>query len=238
LSVFTQIFSNFITNNTQTFHSPDISLEQYPTPVSVLENIFSKNKDFTNKNVLDMGVGLGSLSFSCAWFGAKIIIGIDSDIRVMQSLRYNEKLFLDLYSKNKIRTTLKNETNSKVGMKEYLPFFSWIHSQIEFFPFKEFQNYFDFVVMNPPFGTQRSGIDFVFLQRATTLNCPIISMHKETPSFDRKVESLLKKSNYILESVEFFSFPLPKTMNHHKKEIQEIEIKLITAKPKNMNIYL
>jgi predicted RNA methylase len=231
LSVFPKIFLNFINNHTKAFPYPNISLEQYSTPISVLETIFGDVVDFKYKNVLDLGVGLGTLSFCSAWLGANNIVGIDSDYKIIRSLSQIEKKFLDIYTQHKSESKSESNLLSKKKSDNFLPEFSWIHSQIEFFPLIKFKNYFDLVIMNPPFGTQRFGIDFVFLQRATQLSCPIISLHKNHEKFDKKAGELLKKYRFEIVTSKLFSFPLEKSMSFHKKDFQEIEIKIVISTP-------
>jgi predicted RNA methylase len=231
LSVFPDIFLNFINNYTKAFPDPNISLEQYSTPISVLETIFGDIINFKSKNILDLGVGLGTLSFCSAWLGASNIVGIDSDYKIIRSLFQNEKKFLDIYTQHKGESRPESEIFSENKADYFLPEFSWIHSQIEFFPLIKFKNYFDLVIMNPPFGTQRFGIDFVFLQRATQLSCPIISLHKNHQKFDKKVRELLERYRYEIVTSKLISFPLEKSMSFHKKEFQEVEIKIVTSTP-------
>jgi predicted RNA methylase len=231
LSVFPKIFLNFINNQTKAFPYPNISLEQYSTPISVLETIFGDITDFNYKSILDLGVGLGTLSFCSAWLGANNIVGIDSDYKILSLLFQNEKKFINIYTQHKSESKSESNIFSKKKTNNLSPEFTWIHSQIEFFPLMKFKNYFDLVIMNPPFGTQRFGIDFVFLQRATQLSCPIISLHKNHENFDKKVRELLKKSRYEIVTSKLVSFPLEKSMTFHKKQFQEIKTKIVFSTP-------
>ncbi len=63
--------------------------------------------------------------------------------------------------------------------------FELIESDILKWDSKKFDNFFEMVVMNPPFGTKIEGIDYVFLQKAFEVcNGNVYSFHK---SESRKV---------------------------------------------------
>ncbi|OLS21950.1 MAG: hypothetical protein HeimC3_32950 [Candidatus Heimdallarchaeota archaeon LC_3] len=231
MSIFPNSFLNFLTKNTQTILSPKISLEQYSTPIPLLNEIFSNSIDFNNKIVLDMGVGLGSLSFCAAWLGAKSIIGIDSDREIFQSLKKNEKFFLNLFLSYQLYSQKEKNFKSKNNKNITNPVFSWIHSQIEFFQLNNLNNKINIVIMNPPFGTQRKGIDFVFLRQAAKLRCPILSLHKYHSNFNKKLADLLRIINYKVKWKKKLEFPIKNSMDHHALPLYVVETLLLLIEP-------
>ena len=229
--IFPDPFLNFLTKYTQTILSPKISLEQYSTPISILEEMFSISVDFSNKVVLDMGVGLGSLSFCAAWVGARSVIGIDSDREVFQILIKNQKEFFNLFYSHKLNIQNQIKNPFREDQCFNFPNFSWIHSQIEFFQLNNLNKKIDIVIMNPPFGTQRIGIDFVFLKQAAKLKCPILSLHKFHKKFNNKLTNLLENINYKVKKQKRLLFPIRNSMNHHVLPIYEVETLMLFMEP-------
>lgn len=85
---------------------------------------------------------------------------------------------------------------------------------------------FDTVIMNPPFGTKRKGIDMEFLQMALHLaNTAVYSLHK-TSTRDYvlgKAEQWGAKGEVLAE----LRYDLPASYRFHKKQSVDIEVDFI-----------
>ncbi|MFW9930129.1 MAG: METTL5 family protein [Candidatus Thorarchaeota archaeon] len=213
MSIFSKEFLLFLNSYTQDFFNPKIELEQYSTPTTILEDFFSINFNFNGKKVLDMGSGLGTLSFCVAWLGAKTIIGIESDLRALKKARVTEKMFNEKLI----------ETQNKNRITKSLPNFFWINTHLEFFILKKLKNFIDIVIMNPPFGTRRKGIDFVFLNRAFSLSCPILTIHKESPNLINDIKNLSAKNKFKINWSIKIDFPIKKSFKFHTTKLYYVK---------------
>jgi len=81
----------------------------------------------------------------------------------------------------------------------------------------------DAVIQNPPFGTKEAHADKVFLEKAIEIAPTIISFHKA--STEAFVKAFADDKNLKIERTWTFNFPLKKTMEHHKKKVQNIAVK-------------
>ena len=65
------------------FDEPSIDFEQYPTQAHIASRmcflIESRNQDFSNKTVIDLGCGTGILAIGAALCNASHVVGIDVD---------------------------------------------------------------------------------------------------------------------------------------------------------------
>ena len=91
----------------------------------------------------------------------------------------------------------------------------------------EWNNKFDTVIMNPPFGTKHNkGLDMIFLQRAIKMaSTAVYSLHKtSTRAHIAKVAaSELQMEAQVLAELRY---DLPKTMSFHKKKSVDVEVDL------------
>lgn len=87
---------------------------------------------------------------------------------------------------------------------------------------KYFNKQVDTTIQNPPFGVQNEHADRPFLIKAMELSNKIYSFHKlESEDF---IKAIAKDSNFILEHILKFKFPLKKTQKFHKKTIHEVKV--------------
>lgn len=93
--------------------------------------------------------------------------------------------------------------------------------------FSEFPERCDTVLMNPPFGAQKSNIhaDEAFLSKAIGLADVVYSFHKaETLDHIQKVVSGHgRKTTHILR----FRFPIPHMFEFHRSEVEEVDAVLL-----------
>merc|ERR1719192_1145437 len=91
----------------------------------------------------------------------------------------------------------------------------------------EWNNKFDTVIMNPPFGTKHNkGLDMIFLQRAIRMaSTAVYSLHKTSTR-----EHILKKASdwgVRPQVVAELKYDLPSTYKHHKKQSLDIHVDFI-----------
>ncbi|EGF98691.1 uncharacterized protein MELLADRAFT_113336 [Melampsora larici-populina 98AG31] len=84
---------------------------------------------------------------------------------------------------------------------------------------------FDTVVMNPPFGTKRKGIDMVFLEIACQLaKSEIYSLHKS--STRDYIQRKSKQWGFNGQVIAEMRYDLPKTLKMHKVKSLDIQVDL------------
>ncbi len=175
--------------------SPNIFLEQYPTPSNIAAEILwtaFMQGDIKNKIIADLGCGNGILGIGCLLLGAKKVFFLDND---SQSILITKKNILDLNLKNYIL----------------------LHKDI-----KDFNEKVDLVIQNPPFGIQKEHADRIFLIKAMENSKKIYYFHKiESKSF---IENLASNYNFNLNQIVNFKFPLKKTQDFHSKKVHTVEV--------------
>ena len=80
----------------------------------------------------------------------------------------------------------------------------------------------DIVLQNPPFGTKQKHADKPFLEKAFKTADIIYSFHKTDTK--RFVEAISKDNGFTITQEWQFSFPLRKSMKHHKKKVEKIDV--------------
>ncbi|CAA6665049.1 unnamed protein product [Spirodela intermedia] len=136
--------------------APAVELEQYPTGphiasrlIHTAENTFG---DITGKIVADFGCGCGTLGIASAlWMQSEHVVGVDVDPGSLEIASENaEQLEVSI---DLVWCDIRN--------------LSWKGKCI------------DTVVMNPPFGTRRKGVDMEFLSMALQVaSGAVYSLHK------------------------------------------------------------
>ncbi|XP_072943443.1 rRNA N(6)-adenosine-methyltransferase METTL5 [Epargyreus clarus] len=187
------------------FTEPKIIFEQYETPAHIAAiSLFTIQTQFDaleGKMVLDAGCGPGMLSLGAAALEAGTVIGVDIDDDALET-----------FSENIQDTEM---TNIDVVQCDFLS--ADTH---------RWDNYFDTVIMNPPFGTKNNaGIDMQFLQMGLTVcSGSVYSLHKtSTRSFiDKKVREW-DVDGYVVAELEF---ELPASYKFHRQEAVEISVDL------------
>ncbi|KAE8731974.1 Methyltransferase-like protein 5 [Hibiscus syriacus] len=167
----------------QQFSNPKVELEQYPTGPHIASRLLytAENSfdDISNKVVADFGCGCGTLGAAAALLGAEQVIGIDIDSQSLEIASMNAKdLELDI---DFVQCDI-----SSLGWRGQIV---------------------DTVVMNPPFGTRKKGVDMDFLFVALKVA-------------SRAVYSLHKTSTRDLR------FGVPQLYKFHKKKEVDIAVDL------------
>ncbi|CAH0406353.1 unnamed protein product [Chilo suppressalis] len=187
------------------FEKPKIHFEQYETPAHIaaimLYNIQTQYEGLEDKLVLDAGCGPGSLSIGAALLGAGMVMSMDIDGDALKIFNNN----LEDMEVTNVDAIQCDFLNTSV--------FRW-------------ENYFDTVLMNPPFGTKNnSGIDMKFLQMGLALSCDsVYSLHKTTTRshIQKKLKEWGAKGSVIAE----LQYDLPATYKFHKQQSRDIAVDL------------
>jgi len=187
------------------FEEPKILLEQYATrphiAACMLHTISATFGDLEDKLVADLGCGCGVLSVGSVMLGAGAVIGFDLDSDALAQFSQNiEDFEID-------NIDIINADINSIG--------------------DEWNNKFDTVIMNPPFGTKHNkGLDMLFLQRAIKMaSTAVYSLHKTSTR-----EHILKKASdwgVRPQVVAELKYDLPSTYKHHKKQSQDIHVDFI-----------
>lgn len=188
----------------ETFSSPKIALEQYMTPPHIaacmLHTVQSSYDDLNEKFVADLGCGSGMLSIGSLLLGSSFCVGFDIDEDILHPYKSN--------------------------MDEFeFTCFDTVLCDIDTHVCDRFHNIFDTVLMNPPFGTHKKGIDLKFLKTAINLsNGSVYSLHKTSTREHilSKIESWRIKGEVIAE----LRFDLPHSYKFHKKKSVDIAVDL------------
>lgn len=142
------------------FASPIPELEQYPTSAHLAAHVAytmqSTYSDIEDKRICDLGAGTGMLSIAVALMGAGHVTAFDIDSTALGLASENAERLevntIDFCQADMINPKFVAGTGERV---------------------------FDVVVMNPPFGTKRKGVDMSFLQAAVCMcRDAVYSMHK------------------------------------------------------------
>lgn len=181
------------------FQSPSLSLEQYtcdsPTAAEMLWLAYMNN-DIEGKVVADLGCGTGMLSYGALLLGSQEVICIDIDPNPLKLAR---KFILD----------------------EGLHLFEAVNSDVENLMLRNI----DTVIMNPPFGVHRRGLDIAFLKSALRLRPrALYSIHKYNPESHRIIYEVVENSGYtVMNTVVRFMY-IPMMYPTHRKKTHWFKI--------------
>jgi putative methylase len=192
------------------FEKPKPALEQYTTPSSLAAEILWQaylDGNIEGKTVADLGCGTGILVLGASILGAKQVFGYDIDEDAIKIAEENKKLLL--------------------GTKVPIGNISFIIKDITNVTEK-----FDTVIMNPPFGIQKSkkGADTMFLRKAFEIGKAVYSFHRaEEKNYPAKVAEEHDFNAVILAEEEL---QLKATMEFHTKRKYNIKVGLWRFMPK------
>lgn len=186
------------------FERPKVNLEQYPTPPHIascmIYNIQSRYEDIEGRIVGDLGCGCGMLSIGSFLLGAQLTVGFEIDESAIEIFRSNV-FEMEIPSVDCIQSDV-------------------LHLQ----KFSKWNNAFDTVVMNPPFGTKNnSGMDMKFLQTAVELATnSVYSLHKT--STREYINKKAKEWGIKSEVVAQLRYNIDSSYKFHKKQSVDIEV--------------
>lgn len=196
-------------------------IEQYPTrphiAACMLQTIAATFDDLEDKLVADLGCGCGVLSIGAAMLGAGAVVGFDIDKDALEQFQGNIegddfKFWEFILQYNFVDFEIDN--------------IDLINADIDALG-ESWENKFDTVIMNPPFGTKHNkGLDVKFLQTGVKMATrAVYSLHKTSTR-----DHILKKAADIGVSVSVLAelrYDLPNTYKHHKKSSVDINVDFI-----------
>ncbi|XP_017468078.1 PREDICTED: methyltransferase-like protein 5 isoform X1 [Rhagoletis zephyria] len=191
-------------NGLDSFEKPKIKLEQYITPPHiascVLYNIQTLYGDIEGKYVADLGCGSGMLSIGSFLLGAGMTVGFEIDDDALNIFRENVT-DMELPNLDCVLCDVLTLPNSK-----------------------KWENAFDTIVTNPPFGTKNnSGIDMCFVQTGITLaSGAVYSFHKSSTRdyIQKKVKDWHVKGNVVAE----LKYNIDTSYSFHKSKSVDINV--------------
>uniref|UniRef100_A0A1B6LVI9 Methyltransferase-like protein 5 n=1 Tax=Graphocephala atropunctata TaxID=36148 RepID=A0A1B6LVI9_9HEMI len=197
----------------EVFDCPKVELEQYATSphlaACMLYTIQSSYGDLEGRMVADLGCGCGTLTFGTAMLGAGLCLGFDVDREALGIFNVNREE-LEIEGCDAVLCDVVRDIGDRWG------------------------DCFDTVVMNPPFGTRRKGVDMEFvkvgLKLATTA---VYSLHKT--STRSHVLAAARGWGVEAKVVAELRFNLPQTYKFHSKSSVDIKVDLVRfwfGKPK------
>ncbi len=192
--------------------NPKPTLEQYTIPSDLAADILHfayLSGDIEDKVVFDFGCGTGRLAIGALLLGAKEVVGIDNDYKVLETAEEN----------------LRSIISGKLAVKGSIKF---VQSDI-----RDFSSKCDTVIQNPPFGIQKEHADRVFLEKALECGKRIYNLHKDGYEKTREfLTKLVENSGGKVENIIPYKFPIPHLFKFHDKPKKEISVDLyvITCK--------
>ena len=186
------------------FPRPKAALEQYQTPAPLAARLLYHalmKGDIEGKRVVDLGCGTGMLAIGAALLGAESVTGLDIDEGALTVARENARL-LDA------EVTLLPTDLREGGCGERI-------------------GACDTVVMNPPFGAQKTHADRPFIDCA--LSVADITYSIFNAGSIPFVEAYTAQKAEITEKIGG-AFPIKRTFAFHTKDVQEIEVEILRLK--------
>lgn len=239
------------------FDSPKVNLEQYPTSAHlaarVVYNAEVSYGDIEDKKVLDLGCGPCILGIGAQIFGSAYTMGIDIDLDALNVARQNIEDFevdvelvqanvSDIFAargseKGLLQALFRQQvTPREHGTTEGLKTQSAtdhnrdLCSEHADNSTASHADFFDTVLMNPPFGTKpgNKGIDMVFLETGLKLvkvGGAVYSMHKS--STREHIQRKAQAWGCSFEVLAQMKFDIGKMYKFHKKKSVDVEVDLI-----------
>ncbi len=182
------------------FEDPKISLEQYVTPPDLAGDLlFTAYMQEDMDEVLDLGTGTGIMAIGAALLGADVV-AVEKDEEVLEKAKENAKA---------------------LGVSESIDFRL---CDVKEFPEACEKDFFDAVVMNPPF-SQHSDEGLDFWDVATSLGERVYSI---SPATGREgIKSFIDSSNHRVIDQSEYRIDLPATYGFHTEESRETLVDLV-----------
>jgi putative methylase len=183
------------------FSSPSSRLEQYQTPAFLAARLLyhaALNGDIEERRVGDLGCGTGILSIGAALLGAREVVGIDADERAIVVARENAR-------------------RSGVAISFLAGDAGDPHTLHQI-------GTCDTVVMNPPFGAQKSHADRPFIDAA--LEIAPITYGIFNAGSRQFVESYIAGRGRVEEVISGI-LPIRRTFFFHTRAIREIAVEIM-----------
>jgi putative methylase len=179
--------------------SPKVEWEQYTSSSEVVSSLlfvaaFTFN-DIVEREVFDLGCGNGVLGIGAALIGAKRVVGVDLDPRVLNIARRN---------------------SLKAGVSNLIDFIAMDVAGVTGSP--------DTVLQNPPFGVQRKSSDRIFLKKGIELANVMYTIHKFGLNNRKFITQFVSKNGGQVDRIIHMRMPLPPTLPFHTKRRHLIDV--------------
>lgn len=196
-----------IIQNTETFTSPIIELEQYSVNAScAVDIIYYAGFEFNDINqafVYDLGAGTGRLSIASAFFNASYVLSVDIDINALKILKKNvHSLELD----NIIFPLCADIEFFEISQRAFL-------KKVKVT-----------TIMNPPFGVQTKFADRIFLKKAFKFSDIVYSIHLANKKVFNFISTYINKLGWKIDNVLPFNMILEKTFPFHTQKTKKIDV--------------
>jgi putative methylase len=180
------------------FPEPNAVQEQYEVSDDVAATMVftaASHGDIENRVVYDLGCGPGRLAIGAALLGAKRVIAVDIDSKVLKVAEGNA---------------------AQLGVQNLIEF---ITQDVETVTGKA-----DTVLMNAPFGVQKAHADQPFLKKALELADVVYSLHKASETGRRFIATFVAQLGGQISFVQELGMGLPATMTFHEKRRRIIRV--------------
>lgn len=214
--------------NIPQFESPNIDLEQYTTPSTIVADILWNANllgDIFDKNILDLGCGTGVFTISSLLLKGKSATGIDIDLNAIKIAK-NTADKMNISNFNFINKDVYELANSDINISIINNNYNFLNLMDDMDSNSNDINIsFDTAITNPPFGSQsrtKKGTDRIFMKSAFKLVNVIYSFHMaETSDF---VMNYYEKLGGIITHSFRYKFPLLNTYEFHTQETKNIDV--------------
>lgn len=180
------------------FSVPSPKREQYEISDTVAATMLftaATHGDIENRLIFDLGCGPGRLAIGAALLGARQVIAVDIDSKVLNVAEQNAV---------------------QLGVQDRIEF---IVQDIETITAKA-----DTVLMNAPFGVQQVHADRPFLQKALEIGTIIYSLHKASEGGRKFITQFVSELGGRISFVLEMTMALPATMHFHEKKRHNIRV--------------
>jgi putative methylase len=181
--------------------SPKVEWEQYTSSSEVAASLlfiaaFTFN-DVVGREVFDLGCGNGMLGIGAALIGAKRVVGVDLDSRVL---------------------TIARSNSLKLGVSDLIDFIAMDVANIT--------GSVDTVLQNPPFGVRRKSSDRIFLKKGIELADVTYTIHKYGLKNRNFITQFVLKNGGLVDRIIRMRMSLPQTLPFHtkRKHIVDVDI--------------
>ncbi|MHA1950207.1 MAG: METTL5 family protein [Candidatus Thorarchaeota archaeon] len=181
----------------------DVSLEQYPTPASIVASVLyaaqMEHNDITHQTVCDLGCGDGIFTIGAALLGANRAIGFDVQSKALKVSQLNSR---------------------SLGTEDTV---DWVLGDVFSL---QLRCQVDTVVSNPPFGVKKRGADLRFLKKAISIADVTYSMHLAGDKNRVFLRNEIEKLGARITQLETFQFPIGRLFEYHKKQKHMVDVDL------------
>lgn len=187
--------------NVPPIREPVEVLEQYETPAVIAADIAWNARSLLNERpVADLGCGTGRLMISALYMGAAYAVGVELDPRLARECI------------GSLRTTCRWHRGDVV------------RGDARATPLRRRPDLI--VLMNPPFGTRRRGLDRAFIEAAMNVGDIVLVLHYRDRGVELYIERLASRKGFRLLGETRYSMGLRQSLRHHRSRRKTIPASL------------